>query len=89
MDGLSYLPGTLYKVTVLIITYLLGEVSHFINPQAASRGNGAVEEARVQQRPVHITARLVFSFASQAVPETILLLTFSQCLKQLFLIKKD
>lgn len=61
--------------------HLLGEVGNLIHPQAASRGDGTVEEAWVQQRLVHVPAGLVLSLATQAGPEVIILLTLSNCLK--------
>lgn len=70
------------KLSVIIQSHLLGEVSHFINPEAASWRDGAVEEAWVQQWPVHVPAGLVLSLASQTRPEVILLLALSQRLKK-------
>lgn len=61
-------------------TNLLAKVGNLIDPQAASRRNGAVEEARIQEWLVKVTSLLVVCLASESTPEAIIFTAFSHFL---------
>lgn len=61
-------------------TDLLAKVGNLIDPQAASRRNGAMEESWVQEWLVKVTGLLVFTLASKSTPEAIIFTALSHFL---------